>query len=312
MSRYHDPVLLAECIEGLNINPNGTYVDVTFGGGGHSRSIVSKITNGHLYAFDQDQDALDNTLSDDKFTLINANFRYLKSSLRMYGVKKIDGLLADLGVSSHQFDIPDRGFSTRFEADLDMRMDQSAHLNAFKVLNEYTQEELRTILKFYGELKRPGTVARIICEGRLDSPISSVSELKRLLKGLIPSVLENKFYAQVFQAIRIEVNDELNALKEMLTQANDILVSGGTGAGKTTTLYSALREVNNMDTKLLTAEDPVEYEIEGIMQVPVNHQVGLDFSRALRAFLRQDPDKIMVGEIITICPHNNVKKELNI
>lgn len=227
MSRYHDPVLLAECIEGLNINPNGTYVDVTFGGGGHSRSIVSKITNGHLYAFDQDQDALDNTLSDDKFTLINANFRYLKSSLRMYGVKKIDGLLADLGVSSHQFDIPDRGFSTRFEADLDMRMDQSAHLNAFKVLNEYTQEELRTILKFYGELKRPGTVARIICEGRLDSPISSVSELKRLLKGLIPSVLENKFYAQVFQAIRIEVNDELNALKEMLTQANDILVSGG-------------------------------------------------------------------------------------
>ena len=202
MSKYHDPVLLAECIEGLNINPNGTYVDVTFGGGGHSRSIVSKITNGHLYAFDQDQDALDNTLDDDKFTLINANFRYLKSSLRMYGVKKIDGLLADLGVSSHQFDIPDRGFSTRFEADLDMRMDQSANLNAFKVLNEYTQEELRTILKFYGELKQ-------------------------LLKPLIPSMLENKFFAQVFQAIRIEVNDELNVLKEMLTQANDILAPGG-------------------------------------------------------------------------------------
>jgi len=227
MSKYHDPVLLAECIEGLNINPNGTYVDVTFGGGGHSRSIVSKITNGHLYAFDQDQDALDNTLDDDKFTLINANFRYLKSSLRMHGVKKIDGLLADLGVSSHQFDIPDRGFSTRFEADLDMRMDQSANLNAFKVLNEYTQEELRTILKFYGELKRPGTVARIICEGRLDSPISTVSELKQLLKPLIPSMLENKFFAQVFQAIRIEVNDELNVLKEMLTQANDILAPGG-------------------------------------------------------------------------------------
>jgi 16S rRNA (cytosine1402-N4)-methyltransferase len=227
MSKYHDPVLLAECIEGLNINPNGTYVDVTFGGGGHSRSIVSKITNGHLYAFDQDQDALDNTFVDDKFTLINANFRYLKSSLRMHGVKKIDGLLADLGVSSHQFDIPDRGFSTRFEADLDMRMDQSADLNAFKVLNEYTQEELRTILKFYGELKRPGTVARIICEGRLDSPISTVSELKQLLKPLTPSMLENKFFAQVFQAIRIEVNDELNVLKEMLTQANDILAPGG-------------------------------------------------------------------------------------
>ena len=227
MSKYHDPVLLAECIEGLNINPNGTYVDVTFGGGGHSRSIVSKITNGHLYAFDQDQDALDNTLDDDKFTLINANFRYLKSSLRMHGVKKIDGLLADLGVSSHQFDIPDRGFSTRFEADLDMRMDQSANLNAFKVLNEYTQEELRTILKFYGELKRPGTIARVICEAKENKPIETVNELKDLLRSFAPKMQENKFFAQVFQAIRIEVNDELNVLREMLSQAQEILKPGG-------------------------------------------------------------------------------------
>tara|TARA_B110000977_G_scaffold180026_1_gene239214 strand:- start:1472 stop:2371 length:900 start_codon:yes stop_codon:yes gene_type:complete len=227
MSKYHDPVLLAECLDGLNINPKGTYVDVTFGGGGHSRAIVSKLSTGHLYAFDQDDDALKNEIKDDRFTLINANFKYLKGSLRMYGVKKIDGLLADLGVSSHQFDVPDRGFSTRFEADLDMRMDQNAALNAYKVINEYTQEDLRNILKFYGELKRPGTVARIICEARINGPISTVSELKSLLKPFTPAMLENKFFAQVFQAIRIEVNDELNVLKEMLLQATDVLNPGG-------------------------------------------------------------------------------------
>ena len=227
MSKYHEPVLLLECLEGLNINPNGTYVDVTFGGGGHSRSIVSKLTTGHLYAFDQDDDALKNELKDDRFTLINTNFKYLKSSLRMYGVTKIDGLLADLGVSSHQFDIPDRGFSTRFEADLDMRMDQNADLNAYKVINEYAQEDLRNILKFYGELKRPGTVARIIFEARVNGPITTVNDLKSLLKPFTPGMLENKFFAQVFQAIRIEVNNELNVLKEMLLQATEILNPGG-------------------------------------------------------------------------------------
>lgn len=227
MSEYHDPVLLSECLEGLNINPNGTYVDVTFGGGGHSKAIVSKLTEGHLYAFDQDDDALKNELDDDCFTLINANFRYLKSSLRMYGVKEIDGLLADLGVSSHQFDVPDRGFSTRFEADLDMRMDQHSNLNAYKVINEYEQDDLRNILKLYGELKRPGTVARVICEARVEKPISTVNELKALLKPFTPAMLENKFFAQVFQAIRIEVNDELNVLREMLTQAQEVLKPGG-------------------------------------------------------------------------------------
>ena len=225
--KYHESVLLTESIEGLNIKPNGIYIDVTYGGGGHSKLILEKLENGKLFAFDQDDDAVSNLIKDERLVLIQENFRFLKKFLRLNGVTKVDGVLADLGVSSHQFDIPDRGFSTRFEADLDMRMDQSADLNAFKVLNEYTQEELRTILKFYGELKRPGTVARIICEGRLDSPISTVSELKQLLKPLTPSMLENKFFAQVFQAIRIEVNDELNVLKEMLTQANDILAPGG-------------------------------------------------------------------------------------
>lgn len=227
MSEYHDPVLLNECLEGLNINPSGTYVDVTFGGGGHSNAIVSKLTDGHLYAFDQDDDALKNEFDDERFTLVNSNFRYLKGSLRMYGVKEVDGLLADLGVSSHQFDVADRGFSIRFEADLDMRMDQNADLNAYKVINEYEQEDLRNILKLYGELKRPGTIARVICEARIEKPIETVNELKALLKPFTTSMLENKFYAQVFQAIRIEVNDELNALKEMLTQAQDLLKPGG-------------------------------------------------------------------------------------
>jgi len=227
MSEYHDPVLLNECLDGLNLNPKGVYVDVTFGGGGHSRAIVSKLEEGHLYAFDQDDDALKNEIDDDRFTLINANFRYLKSSLRMYGVEEIDGLLADLGVSSHQFDVADRGFSIRFEADLDMRMDQNSDLNAYKVINGYEQDELRNILKLYGELKRPGTIARVICEAKENKPIETVNELKDLLRSFAPKMQENKFFAQVFQAIRIEVNDELNALREMLSQAQDILKPGG-------------------------------------------------------------------------------------
>ena len=227
MTNYHDPVLLGECLEGLNLHSRGVYVDVTFGGGGHSRAIVSKLSEGHLYAFDQDDDALENEMDDDRFTLINANFRDLKNSLRMYGVKEIDGLLADLGVSSHQFDVPDRGFSIRFDANLDMRMDQNASLDAKKVLNSYEQEELREIFKSYGELKRPGTLARVIFEAKERESIETVEQLKDLLKPYAPKIQENKFYAQVFQALRIEVNDELNALKEMLSQAEEILKPGG-------------------------------------------------------------------------------------
>ena len=227
MTNYHDPVLLGECLEGLNLHSRGVYVDVTFGGGGHSRAIVSKLSEGHLYAFDQDDDALENEMDDDRFTLINANFRDLKNSLRMYGVKEIDGLLADLGVSSHQFDVPDRGFSIRFDANLDMRMDQNASLDAKKVLNSYEQEELREVFKSYGELKRPGTLARVIFEAKERESIETVEQLKDLLKPYAPKMQENKFYAQVFQALRIEVNDELNALKEMLSQAEEILKPGG-------------------------------------------------------------------------------------
>ena len=191
MTKYHDPVLLDECLEGLNLQPKGIYVDVTFGGGGHSRAIVSKLDEGHLYAFDQDDDALENEMDDDRFTLIHANFRDLKNSLRMYGVKEIDGLLADLGVSSHQFDVPDRGFSIRFDANLDMRMDQNSDLNAAKILNAYEQGELRNILKLYGELKRPGTIARVIYEAKAERPIETVQQLKELLKPYAPKMQEN-------------------------------------------------------------------------------------------------------------------------
>ena len=227
MSKYHEPVLLNESVDGLNIDSKGVYVDVTFGGGGHSRAILSKLDGGHLYAFDQDDKALNNEIEDEGFTLINANFRYLKNSLRMYGVKEVDGLLADLGVSSHQFDVADRGFSIRFESDLDMRMDQNAELDAYKVLNTYEQDELRDVLKCYGELKRPGAIARVIFEAKQNKPIKTVNELKDLLRSFTPKMQEHKFFAQVFQAIRIEVNDELNALRNMLLQAQDIIKPGG-------------------------------------------------------------------------------------
>ena len=227
MSKYHEPVLLNESVDGLNIDSNGVYVDVTFGGGGHSRAILSKLDGGHLYAFDQDDEALNNVIDDERFTLINSNFKYLKNSLRMYDVKEIDGLLADLGVSSHQFNVADRGFSIRFESDLDMRMDQNAELDAHKVLNNYEQDELRDVLKCYGELKHPGAIARVIFEAKHNKPIKTVTELKDLLRPFAPKMQENKFFAQVFQAIRIEVNDELNALRNMLLQAQDILKPGG-------------------------------------------------------------------------------------
>ena len=227
MSKYHEPVLLNESVDGLNIDSKGIYVDVTFGGGGHSRAILSKLDGGHLYAFDQDDEALNNVIEDEEFTLINANFRYLKNSLRMYGVNEVDGLMADLGVSSHQFDFADRGFSIRFESELDMRMDQNAELDAYKVLNTYEQDDLRDVLKCYGELKHPGAIARVIFEAKQNKPIKTVTELKDLLKSFAPRMQEHKFFAQVFQAIRIEVNDELNALREMLLQAQDILKPGG-------------------------------------------------------------------------------------
>ena len=228
MSEYHNPVMLAECIEGLAIKPDGVYVDVTFGGGGHSREILKHLSaKGRLLAFDQDVDAQANIPNDDRLTFIDQNFRFLKNNCRLHAAIPVDGVLADLGVSSHQFDRPERGFSTRFDADLDMRMDQSSPLTAKEVVNSYSEEDLHRIFGIYGEIQNAKSLAKTIVTARLNQPIETISGLKEVIKKLIPKGKENKYLAQVFQALRIEVNQELEALQDFLLQAADVLAVGG-------------------------------------------------------------------------------------
>jgi 16S rRNA (cytosine1402-N4)-methyltransferase len=225
---YHNPVLLKETVDGLNIIEDGVYVDVTFGGGGHSREIINRLgEKGRLFAFDQDPDALENAIEDERFTLIHENFRFLKRFLRFHGVKQVNGILADFGVSSHQFDVAERGFSTRFEADLDMRMNQKSALSAFHVVNEYDEEQIRQVLWQYGELRQAPAMARVIVEYSKQEPIKTSEQLKTVLKQFLQHKKENKVLAQIFQAIRIEVNQEIEALKEFLMQSQDVLVKGG-------------------------------------------------------------------------------------
>tara|TARA_R110002073_G_scaffold233329_1_gene394510 strand:+ start:10925 stop:11821 length:897 start_codon:yes stop_codon:yes gene_type:complete len=221
---YHNPVLLKETVDGLNIKEDGVYVDVTFGGGGHSREILKYLgKKGQLIAFDQDQDALLNTIIDSRFTLINENFRYLKRFLRFHGVKKVDGILADFGVSSHQFDEADRGFSIRFDAKLDMRMNQQDKLSAFHVINDYDEVALRKMFWEYGELRQAPALARTIVAERKNHQIETTEQLKNVLKKYLPPRKENKILAQIYQAIRIEVNQEIEALKEFLIQVPELL-----------------------------------------------------------------------------------------
>ncbi|HEY4618701.1 MAG TPA: 16S rRNA (cytosine(1402)-N(4))-methyltransferase RsmH [Flavobacterium sp.] len=225
---YHNPVLLKESVNGLNIKPDGIYVDVTFGGGGHSKEILSRLgPDGKLFAFDQDEDALANALPDERFVLINENFRYIKRFLRFYGVKSVDGILADLGVSSHQFDVPERGFSTRFDAELDMRMSQKNDLNAYRVVNEYDEANLKRVFLDYGELKNAPVLARTIVAAREEQPIKTTDELKEILAKFLPERVRNKILAQIYQAIRIEVNQEMDVLKEFLEQSLEILNPSG-------------------------------------------------------------------------------------
>jgi 16S rRNA (cytosine1402-N4)-methyltransferase len=228
MSNYHNPVMLQECIEALAIKPEGTYVDVTFGGGGHSREILKHLgKGGRLVAFDQDADAQQNRINDERFTFVDQNFRYLKNFCRLHGAVPVDGILADLGVSSYQFDQAERGFSIRFDAELDMRMNQSSELTAKEVVNVYTEADLHRIFGVYGEIQNAKSLARTIVTARLNAPLNTIADLKNAIAGLIPRGKENKYLAQVFQALRIEVNQELEALKEFLTQAADVLASGG-------------------------------------------------------------------------------------
>jgi 16S rRNA (cytosine1402-N4)-methyltransferase len=225
---YHNPVLLQASVDGLNIKPDGVYVDVTFGGGGHSKEILKRLgPNGKLFAFDQDEDALANALPDERFVLINENFRFIKRFLRFYGVKSVDGILADLGVSSHQFDVAERGFSTRFDAELDMRMSQKNDLNAYRVVNEYDEANLRRVFLDYGELKNAPAIARTILEAREIEPIKNTEQLKIILGRFLPAHKSHKILAQMYQAIRIEVNQEMDVLKEFLEQSLEVLNPGG-------------------------------------------------------------------------------------
>ncbi len=225
---YHNPVLLNASVDGLNIKPDGIYVDVTFGGGGHSKEILKRLgPNGKLFAFDQDEDALANSLPDERFVLINENFRYLKRFLRFHNVKSVDGILADLGVSSHQFDVAERGFSTRFDAELDMRMSQKNDLNAFRVVNEYDAENLKRVFLEYGELKNAPAIARVIIEEREITSIKNTEQLKLVLSRFLPAHKSHKILAQMYQAIRIEVNQEMEVLKEFIEQSLETLNTGG-------------------------------------------------------------------------------------
>ncbi len=229
MTDYHQPVLLQACIDGLNLQPGGTYVDITFGGGGHSREILNQLEGGRLFGFDQDADARANAqaIGDSRLTFVASNFRNIKRYLRLHGVKQVDGILADLGISSHQIDTPERGFSTRFDADLDMRMNQQAERTARQVINEYTEAELHRILGMYGEITNARTAASAIVSARSNRPIKTINELKAALQRYAPRGKENKFFAQVFQALRIEVNEEMQALEEFLVQVPELLKPGG-------------------------------------------------------------------------------------
>lgn len=225
---YHKPVLLNETVAGLNIQPDGIYVDVTFGGGGHSHAILEQLgPNGKLIAFDQDLDALENEIHDDRFLLINENFRFAKRFLKFHGFSQVDGILADFGVSSHQFDEAGRGFSTRFDAVLDMRMNQTDALSALKVVNEYEESQLRSIFYQYGELKQAPLFARTLVSARKNKMIETTTDLNEVLKKHLHPRRENKMLAQIYQAIRIEVNQEIEVLKEFLQQTPEMLKSGG-------------------------------------------------------------------------------------
>ncbi|WP_299059764.1 16S rRNA (cytosine(1402)-N(4))-methyltransferase RsmH [uncultured Polaribacter sp.] len=225
---YHNPVLLDQSIDALSIKEDGVYVDVTFGGGGHSKEILNRLgENGKLFGFDQDPDAQGNIIDDARFVLIPENFRYISRFLRFHGVRKVDGVLADLGVSSHQFDEAERGFSTRFDGDLDMRMNQKSKISAKEVVNTYSEEKLADILFMYGELRNSRNIAKTIVEKRAEEKINTSLQLRKVLQKYLPKAKEHKIIAQIFQAIRIEVNEELDVLKEFLEQIPNLLKEEG-------------------------------------------------------------------------------------
>ncbi len=227
VTSYHIPVLPDESIGGLNLYPGADVVDATYGGGGHSKLILDKIGNGRLFAFDQDKDASENIIHDSRLYFVRHNFRYIKNFLQFYGVGEVDAIFADFGVSSHDFDVPDRGFSFRFEGKLDMRMNQDARINAAEVINTYSEEQLEMIFRLYGEIKNARRLSQLICKKRESGKITLTTQLKEIVVECAPRAIENKYLAQVFQALRIEVNDEMDALREFLQSSFSLLKSGG-------------------------------------------------------------------------------------
>jgi 16S rRNA (cytosine1402-N4)-methyltransferase len=228
VAMYHNAVLLKQSVDGLSVKENGVYVDVTFGGGGHSKEILKRLgEDGKLFAFDQDEDAQSNALGDSRFVLIGENFRYITQFLKFYGIRKVDGILADFGVSSHQFDKAERGFSTRFDAELDMRMSKRNNLSAHDVVNTYSYDDLRDVLFTYGDLRNANAMAKVIIDSRSIAEINTTEELKTVLKSFLPEHKKHKILAQIYQAIRIEVNQEIAVIKEFLNQVPGLLEKGG-------------------------------------------------------------------------------------
>ena len=295
---YHVPVLLRESVDGLNIRPEGIYVDVTFGGGGHSKEILSRLgAGGHLYSFDQDADAEKNIVADDRLTFVRSNFRYLKNWMRYYGVEKIDGLLADLGVSSHHFDEAERGFSLRFDAPLDMRMNKRATLTAADVLNNYGEGQLADVFYYYGELKAARRMASLIVKSRAEKPLLTTGDLLNVLQPLLRRDREKKEAAQAFQALRIEVNHEMDALREMLLATTELLAEGGRLSVIT---YHSLEDriVKNM-MKSGNAEGKVSQDFFGRAETPfraVNSKVITPTDDELARNPRSRSAKLRIAE----------------
>ena len=297
---YHVPVLLNESIDGLAIKPDGIYVDVTFGGGGHSKEILSRLgKKGHLYSFDQDPDAEKNIVDDDRFTFVRSNFRYLKNWMRYYDVDHIDGLLADLGVSSHHFDDETRGFSFRFDAPLDMRMNKRAGTTAAEILNSYDEEQLADIFYIYGELKNARKIAATIAKTRNEKKIETTGDLMNATERLFQREREKKEMAKMFQALRIEVNHEMDALKEMLNGAKDMLCEGGRLSVIT---YHSLEDriVKNM-MKAGNVEGKIKQDFFGRIEAPfrlVNNKVIVPSDEEQQQNPRSRSAKLRVAEKI--------------
>ena len=296
---YHVPVLLRESVDGLAIQPDGVYVDVTFGGGGHSKEILSRLgSKGHLYSFDQDADAEKNIVNDDRFTFVRSNFRYLNNWMQYYGIEKIDGLLADLGVSSHHFDDETRGFSFRFDAPLDMRMNKRAGQTAADILNNYTEEQLADVFYLYGEIKNAKRIAKTICEYRQQKPLQTTADLREATSPIIHPEREKKETAKLYQALRIEVNHEMEALRDMLLSATKLLRQGGRLSVIT---YHSLEDriVKNV-MKAGNAEGKIEQDFYGRLQSPFHlvNKVATPSEEEVQSNPRSRSAKLRIAEKI--------------